>query len=231
MKVQSPYTKIIIDYKKAKILEKFPELEKLQSDNFISIYKYISHIPECFYNEEVFNLFSDWLISTDFSNQGLLKSYFSDNEKRISNAIRNLNQINELNIHDEDIQGKDDYNLLEVIDNCIHPNYLRLVEGVFAPLIHPIGYISRLLRNAGVEKLDVYNLVEEIQSKYSGFQVLIRPYNHIIRNSIAHRSVDYLNHEIQYSDKNGTETLFYADVITLFDDLIDCCNAIVFAFC
>ncbi len=230
MKVQSPYTKIIIDYKKSKIIERFPELDNPQLDNYISLYKYISNVPECFFNEEVFNLFYGWLMSTDVSNRDLLESYFSDNEKRISNAIRNLNQINELRIHDENIQGKDDYNLLEVIDNCIHHNYLRMIEGVLAPLIYSVSFISRINRNKSPDDLDVYNSVEEIQKQHLELNILVMPYKHIVRNGIAHGSVDYLNNEIQYTDKKGnSETLFYADVITLFDELIDCCNAMVLA--
>ena len=106
-----------------------------------------------------------------------------------------------------------------------------MIEGAFAVLIHPIAYFSRISRNAGTEKLDVYNLVEEIQGQCPTFEILVKPYRHIVRNGIAHGSVEYLNNEIKYTDKKGnSEIFYYADVITLFDELVDCCNAMVLAF-
>jgi hypothetical protein len=54
MKIQSPYTKAIIEYKKAEIVKVFPTLQGRHCDDFVSIHKYLSHVPECFYNEEFF---------------------------------------------------------------------------------------------------------------------------------------------------------------------------------
>ena len=158
MKIQSPYTKGSIEYKKSQILKCFPFLQNCQCEDFVSIYRYISHVPECFYNEEVFLAYFEWLKSTASIYHEDLVKYFSCYEDSLSNAIRNNYQINKLQIHNDDLKGEDDYNLLEVIDIYIHPNYLRIVEGIFAPLIHPIAYLSRIHRNVSPEKLDVYNL-------------------------------------------------------------------------
>ena len=119
---------------------------------------------------------------TDVKYHKDLVNYFSKNENHLSKAIRNINQINELKIHDEDLKGNDDYNLLEVIDICINPNYLRLIEGVFAVLLHPVAYFSRIIRNAGLEKLDVFNIVEEINSNFPELQILVQPYHYVVRN-------------------------------------------------
>lgn len=129
-----------------------------------------------------FSIYYNWLQETDVKYHKDLVSYFSKNENHLSNAIRNINQINDLKIHDEDLKGEDDYNLLEVIDTCINPNYLKLIEGVFAVLLHPVAYFSRIIRNAGLEKLDVFNIVEEINSNFSELQILVQAYHHIVRN-------------------------------------------------
>ena len=230
MKIRSPYTEILVKYKDQQIINSFPVLETSSCKDYISVYKYISHIPECFYDREVFNLFYDWLNKTDLACHTNLVSYFEEYGNRVSNAIRNLNQINELKIHDEDIQGKDGYNLLEIIDNSIHPNYLRLFEGVYYPLIHIIAYISRITRNSKVDDLDVFQSVEEIKKQCPDLAILLKPYKHIIRNGIAHGGIEYLNNEIKYTDKKGNSEIFYrADVITFFDELLDCCNAMVLA--
>lgn len=230
MKILNPYTKVINEYKKTELLKCFPDLQNCQCEDFISIYNFFTHKPECFYNKEIFSIYLEWLQSIDGSQHEDLVNYFIEYENHLSNAIRNINQINDLQIHDEDLKGKDEYNLLEVIDNCIHPNYLKMVEGVFAPLIHPVAYLSRKKRNTSVERLDVFNSVEEIQSQCQNMENIVKPYRHIVRNGIAHGSVQYLNNEIKYTDKKGNnEIIYYADVITLFDELVDCCNAMVLA--
>ena len=230
MKIQSSYTKAIIEYKKSQITKCFPVLQNSKCENYVSLYKFITHIPECFYNEKVFSTYFDWLKTADVSQHEDLVKYFIEYENRLSSAIRNISQVNELKIHDEDLKGKDEYNLLEIIDNCIHPNYLKILEGVFSPLIHPVAYLSRVLRNSSVEKLDIFNSVEEIQIQCPNMEILVKPYIHIVRNGIAHGSVEYLNNEIKYTDKKGnSEILYSVDVITLFDELVDCCNAMVLA--
>ena len=49
---------------------------------------------------------------------------------------------------------------------------------------------------SGLEKLDVFNIVEEINSNFPELQILVQAYHHVVRNSIAHGSVEYLNNEI-----------------------------------
>lgn len=229
MIIKNPYAEVVNNYKRSQIIKSFPILQNPEYNNFVNIHKYLSHIPERFYNEEVFSLYFNWLQLTDVKYHKDLVNYFSKNENHLSIAIRNINQINELKIHDEDLKGNDDYNLLEVIDTCINPNYLKLIEGVFAVLLHLVAYFSRIIRNAGVEKLDVFNIVEEINSNFPELQILVQAYHHVVRNSIAHGSVEYLNNEIRYSDKNNSEVLYYADIITVFDELLDYCNAMILA--
>ncbi|MGI0517664.1 hypothetical protein E4N81_06395 [Treponema denticola] len=48
-----------------------------------------------------------------------------------------------------------------------------------------------------------------------------------MRNAIAHGGITFRNSEIEYTDKKGNSiTLFYRDIIRLFDDLIDVCNSL-----
>ncbi len=230
MEIKSPYTEVLNTFKKNQIIKKFPELQNASCDSYISIYKYISHKPECFYNHKVFSLFFDWLNLIEKTESEKVKNYFFTEANKISNAIRFLNQINELKIHDEVISGENNYNLLENIDRYIHPNYLRLVESVFAHLIHPIAHFSRLHRNAKVDDLDVFNSVKEIHNQHANMMDIILPYKHIIRNGIAHDGISYLNNEIEYSDKKGNSERFCCeDIINIFDDMLDICNGMMLA--
>ena len=221
---------ILNKYKKSQIIEKFPELQTGDSNSFISIFKYCSKKPECFYNREIFSLYYNWLKVQEKQDPKSLAVYLENETNDISNAIKWLNQINDLNIHDDIISGKDGYNLLENIDKDIHPNYLKLVEDVFAPLIRLIAYFSRKKRKVKVEDMDLFNMVKEIQDYCLDMITIIQPYHHIIRNGIAHNGIDYLNQEIKYTDKkNNSESFHYDDVIKFFDNMIDNCNGMMLA--
>ena len=58
----------------------------------------------------------------------------------------------------------------------------------------------------------------------------IRPYQHTIRNGIAHGGITFLQDEIRYRDKKGNEEQFsVASIVRLFDDLLDTCNGLAAA--
>ncbi|MBR4320877.1 hypothetical protein [Treponema sp.] len=104
--------------------------------------------------------------TTALTYQSELQFYFSDNEKRISNAIRNINQINELKIHDENIQGKDDYNVLEVIV------FLAMQKGYKFPLAFLIDELKAQTDN---KWLEVNNCISTtIQSDVSQLIIYFR---------------------------------------------------------
>lgn len=231
MLITNPYLDNINNFKRTRIVEKFPELKLCSTHNYLSFFKYISSAPECFYNRNVFSLFYNWLQKQKTVENQKMYIYFVNETNKISNAIRCLNQINKLNIHDDNnTVGKDYYNLLEDIDEHIHPNYLKLIETVYSPLIRLIAFFSRINRNAKVDDMKIFNMVQEIQEQCKDMAIIIQPYHHIIRNGIAHGGITYLNREIRYTDNKGnSESFFDTDIIQFFDDMLDICNAMMLA--
>ena len=87
--------------------------------------------------------------------------------------------LRELNLeewHDSPLNTGSDYDLIRMIDKHVHPAYLRLVEGVFTPLLRPLAQFSRIHRNKGVEGLDVWSITEELKGQKE--EHLVRHYRH-----------------------------------------------------
>ena len=90
------------------------------------------------------------------------------------------------------------------------------------------AYFSRLNRGKGTEKLELYDISNELVG--TDFQQLLQPYVAVVRNGIAHGGVTYGANCICFRDKKGNSKEFQDnEVIQIFDDLLDVCNGMVAA--
>ncbi|MGX5729495.1 hypothetical protein ACWKWK_03065 [Pseudoxanthomonas beigongshangi] len=143
-------------------------------------------------------------------------------------ALHALRQINAESWHDDEVKEGSDYGGMSLIDRVVHPAYLRLSEGILAPLIRTVAHFSRLDRGKGTDRLDLYNLVEELSK--TPFEDCVRHYDPIVRNGIGHGGVTYLRDGIRYQDKKGGFRILRSrDVVRLFDDMLDTCNGLAAA--
>lgn len=216
----------LADYAKLKRL--FPDLAHLESIRFLALRPFLDKCPVRFFDRESFSLLLDWLKVRDASARSSLQKYFSENAQELDAALHSLRQINADGWHDDVIKSGNDYSGMSLIDRTVHPAYLRLSEGVLAPLIRPVAYFSRLDRSKGTDRLDIYNLAEELSK--TSFAECIKHYDHIVRNGIGHGGVTYLRDGIRYQDKKGgSKTLRTRDLVRLFDDMLDVCNGLAAA--
>lgn len=223
--LKNPILIAINDYRRTKIIKKIPELALCSHESFLSIDKYLNHLPEKYFDKKVYCDMFSWLNTCYSMNSVKLKEYFEVEANNLSKAFECLTQINNTQLHDDFINGIDDLDILRNIDSNIHPTYLRTVESIFTQLIKPIAFFSRIDRKKPLEGLDLYNSLEEI--KLTSLAYIVKIYNHTLRNAIAHGGITFRNSEIEYTDKKGNSiTLFYRDIIRLFDDLIDVCNGL-----
>lgn len=203
----------------------FPGLHGLSVQYFLSLRPYAKNSPERFFNQNVYELMINWLKDRDDRQRDTLQEFFKTIDAELSRAFLFLRQINAENWHDIPIEQNDDYYRVQFIDKHFHPAYLRLIEGIFAPLIFPVAFFMRLDRCMGTEGLDVYNLVQELAT--TSMAPCVSIYHQIIRNGISHGGITYLQNEIRYRDKKGNEeTLDVWSMIRLCDDLIDVCNGL-----
>ena len=209
---------------RAKLKVRFPEIADCPHDHFLVLSKYITRIPHKFFSEAVYLKFLAWLKERDKKERKALRQYLASNEAELNRAFTHLEEINQLDWHDN-LEQPDDYVLIRFIDQRIHPTYLRLVEAVLCPLLRIPAHFSRLDRNKPTEGLDLYNIIEELRN--SPLKDLTDAYHHTVRNGISHGGITYLHKEIRYRDKRGKEEkLTDSEIIRLFDDLLDTCNAL-----
>jgi hypothetical protein len=209
------------------LLRRFPVLSGCAHKYFLSLRKYLLRAPQRFFSEGTNALFSAWLTARDSTARFALRCYVNDHLYELNMAFLYLEEINAYDWHDH-FEKLDDYELIRFIDQQIHPAYLRLVEGVLAPVLRIAAHFSRLDRNKKSTGLQIWQIADELARTDLSDAVL--PYRQIVRNAIAHGGITYLQKEIRYQDNRGNEEK-HADleVIRLFDDLLDTCNALVLA--
>lgn len=225
--LENPLLRHTHERKRADIKERFPELEQCPHDRFLSIHKYIKRSPQRFYSQSVYTKFMEWLKDRNRNNQSAFQKYLFEHDAELNRTFLHLDEVNNLDWHDS-FEKPDDFELIRFIDQQIHPAYLRVTEAVFAPLCRIVAYFSRFDRGKGTDGLDLWPIVEEIGK--TSLSDAVKPYNHIVRNAIAHGGITYLQNEILYRDKKGNEEKnSHTAIIRIFDDLLDTCNALALA--
>lgn len=221
---ENPFTRDLHKRIKSEIEFSFPELQYGLSDDYLSIYSYISKSPQKFFNLETFNLYYEYLENQKNSNPDLLAKALNDNSRELSIGNHIINEVNSLSIHDI-LLPVDDMELIEFIDKNIHYNYLRLLEGPFYQAILILAKLSRISRGKSTDGLDVFNAVQELEN--SQFASILQSYNNGIRNGIGHGKVIYRTHETEYHDKQGKKVeIGTKEIIQMFDKMLDDVNAL-----
>jgi hypothetical protein len=222
-----PQTEGLHKYRRKRICSEFPILNDCDHDCYLSLWRYLSHIPERFYFKNAFEDIYKFLENIKEKEPITLVQILKDHDKLLFLAFKSLDEINSLKFHDMELPSSE-YDLMQFFDNYIHSTYLKLTEGVYANLILPISAYLRLKRNAKLEGFDVYNRVDEL--KGTRYEYLSDPYNNTVRNAIAHGNVIYKQRDIIYEDKRNPITLSSRNVINLFDNMLDICNSLSLGF-
>jgi hypothetical protein len=219
-----PLTEELHKHKRKKICLKFPVLNNCSHDFYLSLWKYLSNIPERFYSEKASEDIFAFLESLKGKDVAILEEILKESD-RLSLAFKSLNEVNKLEFHDIDLPWFEPQRLMKFYEDHLHPAYLKLVEGVYADLIFPISGYQLIKQGGNLEGFYVFNRVEEL--KNTQYEYLTKPYNNIVRNGIAHGKVIYKQGDIKYEDRKGNSvTLLYREFINLFDNLLDICNGL-----
>ena len=205
----------------------FPSLNSSSEQYSLVLRCYLDQLPEKFFNRAAYESYLGWLLKQDASRPKELEQYLSQNEGEINGGLHFLRELNSEEWHDWLLDGNE-YEVIRMIDKHVHPAYLRLIEGVWIPMVKPLAHFSRRARNKGVDGLGGMAIFEEIKGLPENG--LNQPYVHIIRNGIAHVGITFLQSKIRYQDNRGNkETFDVRQVVRLTDDLVDTCNGIAAA--
>lgn len=223
-----PTTKTINNYWNEKILYSFPVLKDAPDSKYLSLKEYIHERPQKFYSLKAFEEYLSFIDSSPVKNSAWFKKLYLEIEHDLNIAIKSLNDVNSIDIHDIFTPDNDIENI-RFIDNHIHFNYLKLIEAVYHKFLLFIAYNQRLQRNKPTDGLDIYNCIEEV--KTSKFAFLTDCYDNTIRNGIAHGGITYKDFDTVYKDKKGKLVQIRTkEIITIFDNLLDICNGLSLAF-
>jgi len=205
--------------------ERFSTICDCSHHNFLLLRKYINKIPYCFYSKEIYSKFSAWLNKRDQVDRSYLQNYLSANTPELNQAFLYLDEISKYSFHDNPIKIGD-LETIKFFDKELHPSYLKLTEAVYSPFCKLIAHFLRKDRNKATDDLsDLWPAVQEITK--SSISEITAPYNHLVRNAIAHGGITYLQFNIRYKDKKGNEEEYdYTEILSSFDDLVDICNSL-----
>ncbi|WP_321517946.1 hypothetical protein [uncultured Bacteroides sp.] len=222
------FTKESHQYWSQLIAERFSILQESSNIKYLSLKEYLTETPQKFYNQKSYEDYYSFLVSLSKNMPNLMFEFFNTEAHKLNIAFETLNEINKLLIHDKVINISKELEVIRFIENDIHYNYLQLVECTFYPFILLIAKYQRKQRQKSIDGLDVYNCVEELHS--TSFEYLKDCYNNTIRNGIAHGDFIYTATGITYKDKKGEPyTTYREEVVILFDNIVDCCNAMALA--
>ena len=196
----NPLTKGDNEYWTNEVIEKFPILKNHSDSKFLSLKEFLILKPQSFYNTNCYNKYFEFLLSFKDTKERNLIEILKEEDNNLDIAIKTLNEINSLNIHDN-LLPEDDLELIRYIENNVHFNYLKLTEGVFSVFIKIIASHNRIIRDKPSQGLNIFNSVEEL--KNTEFNFLTTSYSNTIRNSIAHGGVEFKERNIIYKDKKN----------------------------
>lgn len=212
------------NYKRRILSSKFSELENCDHNSYLSFWKYLNDIPDRFYSKNTAKMIFEWYVRIQKSDDTILASLLKKHKINLNMALERLDKMNQLKFHDRDLSS-DSIDAIKFVDNYINPNYLKLIEGVYANFILPMSDYERIKRNANLEGFDLFNRVQELKRNKS-FIYLTDLYNNTMRNAIAHGGIIYNDREIVYKDRKNTSKYKFNEVISFFDNTIDMCNGL-----
>ena len=137
--LQNPLTRERDQVDRARVLLSFPVLGRETEQHALVLRRYLDNRPEKFFDRAAFDTYLCWLQRHDQTRPKQLKAYLSQFNSEIDRALLFLRELNLEEWHDSPLNTGDDYDLIRMIDKHVHPAYLRLVEGVFTPLLRPVG--------------------------------------------------------------------------------------------
>lgn len=213
-------------YWRERIRERFSDVAVCEHHNYLALQSYVLDVPERFFHEPTRDVVFRELCRLRRDEPRTLVRILCDFAGDLDTAYRALHELNQLDVHEGSLPT--DY--LETaawFDAHINPAWLKLTEAVYSRLILPLSAWLRIRRNAGLDGFDTYQRVEELRK--AGYVDIVRPYSNVIRNAIAHGSVQYGDLDITYVDRKEQRLFSYYEAASLFDNMLDVANGIALA--
>lgn len=212
-----------------RVRDAFPLLASLDSEDILSLTDYLDERPQRFYSSSAMDSMTTLLTEIRRDHPDILIGFFRDQHEALKVAFRSAEEVNRTSIHDrrlDELGGV--LKQLSVLDNTIHPAYLRLMESVLGTTIVPIARYSRRRRNKDENTIPLTARIEEVTTGPLGPS--LAPFERVMRNAIAHGGIVFRDGEIEYRDSKQTVVHRVAAAFAQFDRALDVCNALLLAY-
>jgi hypothetical protein len=223
---KNPLSKSTHNYQKGVIRKGMGASFDEDLGDILSLFDYFDNHPEKFFSRQVFNDYYIFLNNSLINKTSVLKHFLNDKEREINIAIKSLHEISKIVIHDTLIP-KNEIRRIQFIDNNIHFNFQRLQEGVFHTFSYPIAYENLNSRNKGTENMDLFNCNQVLEK--TSFAYLVKNYDSIIRNGIAHNDYVFFETDVIYKSRGKEKRVSLNDMVHMFDEMMDYCNGMCLA--
>lgn len=223
----NPITKATHEYHREKIAQEFSDIEFSPDSDYLSLHNYLEKIPWKFFSREAYSKYLLFLNEVKTNDPIWLADILKEAEGQLSLSNKILVEINENLIHD--IPCPRDHELRDFVDREIHYRLLKLYETPFYQFILIAAKYSRKKRGVSLDKLDLFNAVEEIKKGDLGFVTSL--YSNTIRNGISHGKIVFTDSETSYIDKKaGEKKIATREIVDTFDKTLDITNGFCLAF-
>src|SRR4030065_209387 len=98
--IENPLLEANHKKQREELINRFPVLTICQHNNFLSLHKYISVSPYCFYSDAIKKLFFTWLEDRDKSDRDKLQNILSQYDAELNRSFISLIEINKFKWHD-----------------------------------------------------------------------------------------------------------------------------------
>jgi hypothetical protein len=224
--IESPMTSAQHKAWREKIQVKFGEYIDY-NDGFLLLAKFLDSSPQKYYNAQTAITFLEVLEAALVEDGALLASIIKQKEGELDISSRTLTDINSQIIH-ETFLPKATYDKIAFIDDKIHYNLLRILEGPVYQWLNLFASYRLLKKGKKADGNNLYNCFQVIAGTELAF---VEPlFDKAVRNAVAHGKVSYGDNDVTYYDISGEKTISYRETIALFDKLVDAANGLALGF-
>ncbi|MBM7843783.1 hypothetical protein [Herpetosiphon giganteus] len=186
-----------------------------------ALYKFATVRPLVYFNKQIILDCKAYLNENPQTTiDGLIKL-----KRELSHAIKSLLRPNVSWEKEEHLELGIPRDILD-FESIWHPEYQRYCEHIFNHFIKIPLYILGQEKNKDYTKPSLPERVKLLNDNNLNFT---EGYNQVVRNALAHGTIDFGLNEIHYIEKENTKVMRSREFAVLFDNLVNTCHSLLIA--
>ena len=194
----------------------------------LSISEFISIEPQKFYDDGACRFFLEYFRKSYNESPEVLIEAFNLNWNELGLAFESLKTVNLTSAEDSKMWRINDWDRAVLISQTLLARYVTILDSTYNHFIYPIAHYQRVKRGKSLEKLDLYQRMEEIKLLQGDF--ILPGISTTIRNGISHGHVTFNADEVMFESRGQKVTESYTSFIRRCDDVLDLTNGLALAY-